>query len=163
MKKPWFKKVADRCRKKGKSRIILDRESKDPYLERFYIHPRWLTLGLFRIVIHRFWKSDDDGGLHDHPWPFITTILEGNYYEHTPKGKFLRSPGEWRWASANALHRVELLKEGQEVWTLFIMGPKIREWGFVPTGTRRWIKWDKYIAQKLRNQKVKHESENYYI
>lgn len=65
--KAWFEKLADRCRRKGNSRLILDREGVSPYLERFYLTPRWLTLGLFRVVIHRFWRSDNPlDGLHDH-------------------------------------------------------------------------------------------------
>lgn len=155
-KLPWFERVANWCRKRGHTYVILDREGKKPYLERFYIHPRWLTLGLFRVVIHRFWKSDDDGGLHDHPWLFWgSRILKGGYFEHTPEGRFWRAPGKWRFNTAWALHRVELQQEGKEVWTLFLMGPKIREWGFVPFKSKVWINWKEYLEQKLVTSKKK--------
>ena len=86
MKQPWFKKLAYWCKLRGKYVVILDRESKEPYLERYYLHPRWMTLGLFRVVIHKFWKSDDDRAVHSHPWLFWgTKLLEGNYEEKTTK------------------------------------------------------------------------------
>lgn len=155
MKRPWFKKVADWCRKRGKFVVILDRDSKEPYLERFYIHPRWMTLGLFRVVIHRFWKSDTDEAFHDHPWLFWgSKLLEGEYIEHTPDGSFHRKPGKLRWNSGWALHQIELGKrkyDGKEkiVWTLFVMGPKIRDWGFKGISTNwKWIQWKNFLDER---------------
>lgn len=155
-KLPWFKRVANWCRKTGRSRTILDRTGNEPYLERFYIHPRWLTLGMFRVVIHRFWKSDDDGGLHDHPWLFWgSRILETGYWEYTPDGKFWREPGAWRWYSGWGQHRIELRKGTKEVWTLFLMGPKVREWGFIPFGTGVWVHWEEYIKSKMEKKNAR--------
>ena len=158
-KLPWFKKLANWCRARGKFVVVLDRDSKDPYLERFYLHPRWLTLGLFRVVIHRFWKSDSDEALHDHPWLFWgSKLLEGEYTEHMLDGSHKRTPGKLRWFGGKTLHQIELGKridDGKEkiVWTLFVMGPKTREWGFKGIGTNwKWIKWDIYLANKLKKK-----------
>lgn len=156
---PWFKRLAEFCRKHGYSVVIMDRDSKEPYLTRFYLHPRWLTLGLFRVVIHRFNKSDDDSALHDHPWLFWgSMLLEGSYVEHTPKGSKRINPGKLRWHSGWTLHQIELdkRKDGQEkvVWTCFIMGPKIRDWGFIGNSTLgKWVKWDIYLKNKIENKR----------
>lgn len=116
----------------------------DPYLLRWYVIPRnrW-----FNIYLHKFLRSDDDRALHDHPWVNLSILLTGSYIEWRPaerpwEGWVLRKP--WRpWAPwrlvfrrPTSAHRVELI-DGREVWTLFITGPKVREWGFhCPQGWR---------------------------
>lgn len=140
-------------------------DPKDPYLLRWYIIPR---NRFFNIYLHNFCKSDDDRALHDHPWLFnMSILLKGDYIEHIfkkRKGEYARStlPGVirkfrsagsiyFRWGKAP--HRVELYKDVEEliprmglqiinekpVWTLFITGPKVREWGFYcPQEWRHW-------------------------
>ena len=53
----------------------------------------------------------------------------------------------------NSLHRVEL-EPGIHAWTLFIPGPKLREWGFIVNGkwmhNERYFKWRKH---QLTNEK----------
>lgn len=112
----------------------------DPYLLRWYVIPRnrWLN-----VYLHHFHRSDDDRALHDHPWVNLSILLIGSYLEHVVSGEvLLRHP--WRpWAFwrlpmrlATSAHRVELI-DGQRVWTLFLTGQKIREWGFLcPQGWR---------------------------
>jgi len=147
----WYELYAKFARKVGLSRMIYDREDNQPYLERFYLLPRWLFLGRGRLVIHRFWKSDDDGGLHDHPWKWWSYILEGGYIEVLPDGAMPRGPGTWSgWRKPDDLHRVKLFKEGEPVWTLFFMGKHKKDWGFVPNGTHSWIPWQEYLAGKKR-------------
>jgi hypothetical protein len=104
----------------GRKRIILDRESQEPYLTRYYVFLKERKWFPFNIFLHNFHKSDPDD-LHDHPWPFITIILKGGYWEHTPKGKFWRGAGTINWARSTSLHRVEL-EPGVDTWTLFIPG-----------------------------------------
>ena len=61
---------------KGRHRIIYDRLSNEPYLERYYLlfkDRKWFP---FNIFIHKILKSDLDD-LHDHPWPYFTLILKG--------------------------------------------------------------------------------------
>ena len=58
----------------GRKRIILDRESDEPYLERYYIFLKNRTTFPFNMFIHKFLKSDPDD-LHDHPWGFTTFIF----------------------------------------------------------------------------------------
>ena len=130
----------------GRKRIILDRESNEPYLTRYYLFLKDRKWFPFNIFVHNFHKSDPDD-LHDHPWPFITIILKGGYWEHTPKGKFWRGAGKINWAKSTALHRVELEPE-VDTWTLFIPGPSVREWGFIDKGI--WKRHDQYLAERYK-------------
>ena len=105
---------------------------------------------MFQIAIHRFWKSDDDGGLHDHPWLFWGSyILEGGYEEHLPGGEIaVRKPGDFRLRNAWTRHRIVIPDNGSEVWTIFMMGPKVRAWGFIPDATKQWMHWKPYLAMR---------------
>lgn len=130
----------------GRKRVILDRESQEPYLTRYYLFLKDRKWFPFNIFLHNFHKSDPDD-LHDHPWPFITIILRGGYWEHTPKGKFWRGAGTINWAGSKSLHRVEL-EPGVDTWTLFMPGPTVREWGFIDKGI--WKRHDQYIAERYK-------------
>lgn len=93
--------------------------------------------------LHRVTGSDDDRALHDHPWPNVSFIIEGEYREHTPIGVFHRKPGDIVFRQADALHRLELVKG--PVWSLFITGKKVREWGFAcPKG---WVHWEVFTSE----------------
>jgi hypothetical protein len=122
-------------------------EPGDLYLRRWWVIPRnkW-----FNIYLHHFIRSDDDRALHDHPWVNLSILLRGSYREHMP-GDIVKLRKPWRpWAfwrmpmrKATALHAVELIG-GKQVWTLFITGPKIREWGFAcPNG---WRHWEEFVS-----------------
>ena len=116
--------------------------ANNPYLLRWFVIPR---NRFFNIYLHRFCRSDDDRALHDHPWLFnISILLSGSYLEVTKKGLKMLVEGQWKFRFGNSPHRVQLfLQENYEkeepVDTLFITGPKIREWGFLcPKGWRHW-------------------------
>jgi hypothetical protein len=139
--------------KLGRKRIILDRESSEPYLERYYIFLKDRKWFPFNAFIHKFLKSDPDD-VHDHPWPYATLILKGGYYEHTPNfenGKMVgetkhwRGPGHFRICTPNSYHRVEL-KEGVTAWTLFMPGPHKRDWGFLVNNN--WIQNEQYMSMR---------------
>jgi len=98
----------------------------------------------FNIFLHNFHKGDLDD-LHDHPWPYFTLILRGGYWEHTPDGKYWRGVGHFRFSSPRSLHRIEL-QPGTNPWTLFIPGPKVREWGFIKEG--KWVQHEQYLEEK---------------
>lgn len=109
------------------------------YLLRWFVIPRnkW-----FNIYLHCFQRSDDDRALHDHPWYNFSILLLGQYIEHTPKGAITRKAPSIILRRAVTRHRVELPVINGGItycWTLFITGPRIREWGFhCPQG---WIHW----------------------
>jgi len=115
--------------KLGRHRVIMDRQDDEPYLERYYLFLKDRKRFPFNIFVHKFLKGDPDH-LHDHPWPYFTLILRGGYWETTPEGRFWRAPGHFRICRPTSLHRIEL-EPGVTAWTLFMPGPKVREWGFV--------------------------------
>jgi hypothetical protein len=144
-------KLLDRL---GRRRVVMDRVNNEPYLERYYLFLKDRDNFPFNIFLHKFLRSDPDD-LHDHPWPYATVILKGGYWEWTPvfdaEGRKLtevakwRAPGHFRINSAASLHRIEL-DPGVECWTLFMPGPKQREWGFVQSGV--WQQWQQYLANR---------------
>lgn len=116
----------------------------EPYLLRWYVIPKNTR---FNIYFHHFLRSDDDRALHDHPWWSISILLEGDYTEHMPTQVCFREEGHMGWRPATASHRIALETDlfGTElpVWTLFLTGPKVRDWGFhCPKG---WKPWQEFV------------------
>lgn len=149
-----FKKVMQRL---DRHRIILDRQSSEPYLERYYLFLKDRTWFPFNIFLHKFLKSDPDD-VHDHPWPYATLILRGGYYEWVPKfdsnGKMIGEikhwcgPGHFRTCGAESYHRIELVPD-IACWTLFMPGSHRREWGFLVNN--HWTQHDEYLTKKARH------------
>ena len=113
---------------------------EQPYLARWHVLPRnnWLN-----VYVHLFLRSDDARALHDHPYANAALLLEGYYDEYTADGVTRRRPGTLYFRRAALAHRVQLLRDvtgrEQPVWTLFLTGPRVREWGFhCPQGWRHW-------------------------
>lgn len=111
----------------------------DNYLHRWFVVPRnaW-----HNVYIHRTFRDDGDVR-HDHPWDSTSIILQSGYSEDTPEGMFMRLPGDVVRREADQMHRLLLLKrsDGSSVpcTSLFITGPKVREWGFdCPGGWKHW-------------------------
>lgn len=140
----------------------------DPYMLRWFITP-WS--GLYRdiprdqktmwqgfvsrlpcIYLHEFHRSDDDRALHDHPWVNCSIVLEGTYVEHTICAggvhvQKVRQPGTVVLRRSVAAHRIEI-EPGTFVRSLFITGPRLRDWGFhCPAG---WMPWQKFTASDDR-------------
>ena len=137
-----------------RKRIVMDRTSDEPYLERYYVFLKDRTNFPFNIFLHKFLKSDPDD-VHDHPWPYATLILKGGYWEWRPQfnskgektGEIAKwcGPGSFRWAGANTFHRIELDPE-VTCWTLFMPGAKQRDWGFLVKN--KWAQWEEYLKQR---------------
>ena len=144
-------KLLDRL---GRKRIVMDRVENEPYLERYYLFLKDRKRFPFNIFLHKFLKSDPDD-VHDHPWPYATVILKGGYWEWIPHfdtvgrktGEYQvwRGPGHFRVSKANSFHRIELDPD-ITAWTLFMPGPKQRDWGFLVQNT--WIQWEQYLKQR---------------
>jgi len=151
----WFLNMLERL---GRKRIVMDRQSNEPYLERYYVFLRDRKWFPFNVFIHRFLKSDPDD-VHDHPWPYATLILKGGYYEWVPvfnsnnekiaEMVHWRGPGHFRTCSATSYHRIELDPD-VECWTLFMPGPQRREWGFLVNN--KWIHNDTYLKYKAEEK-----------
>ena len=142
--------------KLGRYRLIPDRTTGEDYLHRYYLFLKDRSWFPFNVTLHKIVRSDDPI-LHDHPWPYMTIVLSGGYWEHTPVfdkdgNKFAeftqwRGPGSIIARKANEYHWLEL-EEGKTATTLFFMGPQQREWGFlvqVKKGVHRWIRHNVYL------------------
>jgi hypothetical protein len=137
-----------------RKRIVYDRVDNEPYLERYYLLLKDRKRFPFNVFLHKFLKSDPDD-VHDHPWPFATLILRGGYWEWRPQfnsagekvGELARwcGPGSFRTASATTYHRIEL-DPAVTCWTLFMPGPKQRDWGFLVRNV--WVQWEQYLKQR---------------
>lgn len=133
---------------------------EDPYLRRWYVIPRNRVLNIY---LHHFLRSDDDRALHDHPWPFISMVLKGGYWEHRQERlittRSYRQSGTVAFRRSNTAHRVELERDDYGVfgfpkpfpkkerpaWTLILTGPRMRRWGFYcPKG---WVHWETFDHQ----------------
>lgn len=129
-----------------------------PYLLRWHLTPwsAWFRTGVdvaalpwwqrvFRrlpnVYLHKIVRSDDDRALHCHPWANASLILWGGYVEVVPFSqgqaalddhhgrihRIRRRPGQFIRRAAGDRHRLEVARP---CWSLFITGPKHREWGF---------------------------------
>lgn len=88
------------------------------------------------IRVHEILTSDDDRALHCHPWPFISIILKGFYYEvmfneYGDERTYLRKQGSILFRKATDKHRL-ILPSTIPVVTLFITFKKQKSWGFYP-------------------------------
>lgn len=121
----------------------------DPYLKRWHLIPRnrW-----FNLYCHTYYRSDDDRAHHDHPWWNISFGLRGILQERC--GKYAAystvrhiTQGDLVFRRARDAHRMVLPgNQPRPPMTLFITGPKVRNWGFwCPNG---WRPWEKFISPK---------------
>ena len=117
------------------------------------------------IYLHHFVGNDWSRDFHDHPKRFISIGLKGEYIEETPyvnrymfdhmhaEIKTYHAPWIRSFAATHA-HRICAI----DCWTLVIVGPKTREWGFWhkdPTAPGRWIPWNVYVNDPNIVEKVK--------
>jgi len=150
----WFHKLMVKL---DRYRLIPDRQTGEDYLHRYYLFLKDRKWFPFNVTLHKIVKSDDPI-FHDHPWPFITVVLKGGYWEHTPvfddKGnKFAefqtwRGPGSIIKHSAGEFHWLELDEQAGSATTLFFMGPQQRDWGFLVDKSKKksqWIQWQYYL------------------
>lgn len=124
-------------------------EAERPYLRRWFITPRGNGPASY---LHQFLRDDDDRALHDHPWDSCGIILQGGYLEHTPEGVIERHVGDVIVRTSLHRHRVQLhaAENGQprEAWTLFLVGHRIRDWGFwcPGEGAERFVPWQDFTS-----------------
>jgi len=162
-------KLCDWCERTGRVFYIKGGpKGETTYLVRYMpIQSKWCCL-----YIHRFMRSDADDP-HDHPWNFFTYVISGGYdevcYSKVPQKscnqgeqffsalwtKYLtrRLPGTIAYRKATDVHQVvidrnyEMSEIKNAPFTVCLIGPRIREWGFWPlenNGTT-WIDWRKYL------------------
>lgn len=133
---PWFVRHA-----LDKAPDFVVGDAADPYLLRWFITPRGDQGGVY---LHYFRHDDDDRAPHDHPYDSVSVVLSGEYREHRPDHppRTIRA-GEVVNRPAPYPHRLEVIKRG---FTLFIMGPRVREWGFECGGG--WRHWTRFVDRE---------------
>lgn len=158
-------------------KIIYDRDNNTPYMTRYYLFntrffqeskfiqnlPFWmqniLKWGSWNLVMHNVHQSDKDG-LHNHPWPFAKLILSGGYNEYLPNNTkkpsnkdFTIHPkpaGSFNISGSNDFHKLVLNPDyKEETWSLFLMGPKVRTWGFLDKDDN-FVPYDQYLKESLQ-------------
>lgn len=112
-----------------------------------------------KLLLHRFLPNASDPDCHDHPRPFVTAVLRGRYEDVVPCPECRRDPG-WSQretpkllkpcprCAGSAIVLGDVMKAGmirrrsarhthltrtgeQGAWTVVLMGPKRRPWGFI--------------------------------
>jgi hypothetical protein len=95
---------------------------------------RWELRGnspVFDVYLHRFLRSDDISALHDHPAVSVAIILSGRYREWLATDRYrIRNEGEIIFRAASTPHRIEIDESAPGPITIFLRGPKLRQWGF---------------------------------
>ena len=115
----------------------------DPYMLRWWLIPRNEA---FNVYYHRILHDDDDRALHDHPWPSFSVMMTGAIREITPEGPRILLKGDCIYRGPDMAHRLELVR-GEPAETLFITGPRVREWGFhCPKG---WVQWRDFVGENI--------------
>lgn len=128
------------------------------YMMRYWLIPYNRFFPAARI--HHILRSDDDRAFHDHPWPYVSIVLRGGYYEVTPNidksGIYLGEkfkwygPGSVIFRSAKSWHRLVIPNKGQTAWTLFITGKYQQTWGFFLNANNK-VPYRKYLGMESEN------------
>jgi hypothetical protein len=120
-------RVLDHMAKHPPTRIIKNLAGA-PYLNRWELrgnHPA------FDIYLHQFLRSDDNRALHDHTAASIAIVLRGKYMEWLQASTYkIRTEGDIVLRRATTAHRIEIDEAKPGPITVFLRGPKSREWGF---------------------------------
>lgn len=118
---------------------------------------RWtlfkLPFGLGKLMVHHFPPNVTDRDPHDHPSSFVSLILKGGYFntEWEDYGGEIVPTIEWLGRGAlvyrpvDHMHITETGDSG--AWTLILMGPKIRKWGFYRIEDGKWWPFMDYIER----------------
>lgn len=107
------------------------------YLDRLRI----LDTPWFGIYLHRMVGPDWSPHNHDHPWPFVSFVLRGEYVEMA--GNVARRVRWFNVKRAIDQHRIVWIRE--PTWTLVLRGKRVREWGFWTESG--WIQFEEYEAR----------------
>jgi hypothetical protein len=92
----------------------------------------------YQLSLHKWIRSDDDRALHDHVGWNVSLILNAGYLEVLQSGPVWRKPWRLYFRHAETPHRIVLVQP-RPVYTLWLRGPPVREWGFLcPKGWRHW-------------------------
>ena len=120
----------------------ITRTDGEPYLTRY----RLVITPWVRVYLHRF-HAPDGTSLHDHPWAWWASLVLWGWYteanrntsvsllrKHGPDWESLkrvtRRAGSMTFHRRGHIHRIERLHPTRQTWTLLVVGPHVRRWGF---------------------------------
>ncbi len=111
---------------------------------------RWTLAKAFgcAVYLHHFIGDDSSIDPHDHPRRFISIGLKGWYFEdiYQKDGRYWLTKcyqAPWvRTFPAEHIHRIRAKLHGN-VWTVVIVLPHQRAWGFIKDG--KWIPFREYV------------------
>jgi hypothetical protein len=137
----------DVIRQSGPDEVIHRGVRREPYMERWHLLRKNPQSGIENIYLHRFIR-DDTEDLHDHPWANASCVLHGKYVEQSwsldGRRTDTRSAGDIVMRSAEERHAITGIEVG--TITLFVTGPKVREWGFwLASGFMHWREYHSHI------------------
>jgi hypothetical protein len=117
------------------------------YLSRFTL----ARLGAVRVYLNRFHRGDEDLELHDHPWRWaVSLILSGGYTEERRDGVRVslrvRVPGNLNVILGDTFHRIASVQP--DTWTLFVAGPRAKDWGFWNRVGGTFTPWRDFLRTK---------------
>lgn len=140
-------RIVELFKRAGLIEDIYGRDGRDLYLRRWHLTPR-TRVG--QLVLHVFFRGDQDPDPHDHPWDFWTLPLSRNGYiemapdeagdlvaVHVPGWCVTHRRAEYAHLIVGRCivrNRQCFVTKGRFA-TLVWMGQRRREWGFWP----RWI------------------------
>ena len=129
----------------------ITRTDGEPYLTRYHLmRTPWL-----RVYLHRIHAPDWEC-LHDHPWAWwMSLVLWGGYTEAVQASiePFLsalslvtRRAGSLTFHGRGHAHRIMHLHQTSQTWTLLVVGPHVRSWGFFTKSG--WIDHSGYVESR---------------
>lgn len=125
-------------------------EPDKPYLLRWWIsrHPQpdviaaatglrrkyleWRAKNGGGLYLHLFLQSDEDRALHDHPWPWVSLILDGKYREHRHEDEYEAS--DWKGSSDVETH-LTYDPRGERHYDTLLHVIRVYEQGSLRSGT----------------------------
>lgn len=97
------------------------------------------------IRFHHILGSDPGPWLHDHPWDFVSVLIQGGYTEITEQGQVRYDAPCVIQRKAETPHRLIV---DHPVWTYVVTGRLRRTWGFHAAGG--WVRHDQAGAQPVK-------------
>src|SRR6266705_1293487 len=97
------------------------------------------------VYLHNIQRPDEDKDPHDHPWNFMSVLLNGGYDEclfgddAAVRGPIIerRARGSVSVRGKDTIHKIVSVLPA--TWTLVVCTPRYREWGFITSGG--WVPW----------------------
>lgn len=131
--------------------FVIGNDPSNPYMRRWWVV---LRNRFFNVYLHRILRDDEDrDALHDHPWASLSLCLSGEVGEiyKSSVGNQTRVAREGDWVYRGSRFAHALFLTSGPAWTLFMTGPRIREWGFwcaknSPAGG--WRPWQDYVSAR---------------